>query len=417
MSINGRKAIKIGLSVLIAISIWLYVGYVDPTDATLKVKDVPVEYVGETVLATRGLMLVSSSSDTVDLKLKAKKNLYWNFDTSEMSVQVDLGEITEPGVYTLNYTVGYPNNIQKSKVIVDDASVYSITVTIGELYKKTIDLKYKFTGSLDDGYVMQDPKISVTTLNIHGQQEDVMRVSYALVEFDLTGLTSTANEMVSYKYYDSGNNPLEGITIYANEDKVPLTVPIYLQKEVRLTADVAAAAGLRKEDVAVVLSPQKLLIAGEYYVVSELEQINVGSIDLADVISNSLSRTIKLKLPEGVVSVDGISEVTVNVTLKGACVRDIAVTDFKVENVAEGLEAAVTDESVPVTLRGKSSLLDDPSLAQKLSLTVDLSEVTAPGDYTVPAVVHYSGDSDLGILGSYTVQVHVSSSGENGTGE
>ena len=55
-----RKVVRIAISILAAIAIWLYVDLVRQPSVPMKVKDIPVEFSGEsTTLADKGLMLLS----------------------------------------------------------------------------------------------------------------------------------------------------------------------------------------------------------------------------------------------------------------------------------------------------------------------------------------------------------------------
>ncbi|MGM9618349.1 MAG: YbbR-like domain-containing protein [Oscillospiraceae bacterium] len=404
---DGKKTVKVALSILVAVSIWLYVGSVDSTEITARAKDVPVVFVGEdNTLANRGLMLVESSAQTVDLKLRGRRSALYDLDTRDLRVLVDLRDITDTGNYTLGYTVDYPNNVQKSQITIESASLYAINVTIGELYKKTVDLKYDITGSVPEGYLMQEPVISVQSLDIHGQQEDVIRVSYAKVSYDVSGRTASVSEMAEFQFYDSANQPLEDVTIYANQEKVPLNIPIYKEKEIALKATLKEVAGLRSGDVVATVLPQRLLVAGESYIVDDLQELLVAEIDLGE-ISGSVNKTFPLQLPDGVISVDGVTEVTVSITLKSSITtREFTTSNFSTENVPEGMTATVLDESVAVTLRGKAAALD-LAATERILVIADFSGISAPGRYSVTAVVRYEGEEDLGVIGTYQVNVEL----------
>lgn len=404
---DSRRAMNIALSILAALVIWVYVGNVDDSEITARANDVPVVYTGEdSVLADRGLMLISGSVDTVDLKLKAKRNVLYQLDTRDVKVVVDLSNINAVGVYTLSYSPEYPSNVQKSRISVDSASVYTVTVTIGELYKKTVDLKYEISGDAAEGYLAQSPVTEVTTLDIHGQQADVIRVSYAKVSYDLSGAKASVNEMADFTFYDSANRPIEDVKIYANHKQVPLSIPVYQVKEVDLTATVKEVAGLRADDVGISVQPQTLCIAGESYLVEELTELAVAEIDLAD-IGGGVNRTIRLQLPQGIISVDDVREVTVSITLSsGVGSRGYEVTEFSLENVPEGMEAVVRNESLRVLLRGRTAALDSAS-AEKIMVSADISAINGSGTYSVPAAVSYAGDEDLGVIGSYELSVEL----------
>lgn len=404
---DSRRAMNIAMSILAALLIWVYVSNVDDSEITVRARDVPVTYAGEdSVLADRGLMLLSGSVETVDLKLKAKRNVLYHLDTDDVKVVVDLSNITAVGTYTLSYSPEYPSNVQKSRITVDSASVYAVNVTIGELYKKTVDLKYEISGDAAAGYLAQTPVTEVTSLDIHGQQADVIRVSYAKVSYDLSGARASVNEMADFTFYDSANRPIEGVKIYANHKQVPLSIPVYEVKEVALTAAVKEVAGLRTEDVVATVQPQTMKIAGESYLMQSLDELVVTEIDLA-AIGSGVNRTIRLQLPDGVISVDDVREVTVSITLSNSVsTRSYEVTQFSTVNVPEGMEALILNGSLRVTLRGRLAALESVA-ADRIVVTADLSGIAERGTYSVPVMVGYAGDEDVGVLGSYELSVEL----------
>lgn len=68
---KSRKAIRIVISILVAIALWVYVDRGLSVEVTMKVNNVPVEFSGEdTTLADKNLMLLSGYDTTIDLVLK-----------------------------------------------------------------------------------------------------------------------------------------------------------------------------------------------------------------------------------------------------------------------------------------------------------------------------------------------------------
>lgn len=403
--IDGKKAIRIVLSVLMAIGIWLYIDYTDPVDVKMRAKAVPIEFLGaDTTLADRGLVVVESSAETVDLTLRAPRKYFLGLSPSDIRAVVDLRDVEDVGNYTLSYTLMYPDDVQKSRISVETASVYTVRVQIGELYKKTVDVQYEVTGEVPDGYIAYPEETEVGSLVIHGQQSDVMRVSYAKVSLDITGRTSSASEMLTPLYYDSGNQLIEDAVIYANKKELPITVPIYQKKTVPLAADILPSTGVAAEDVTLTFHPQTVSLAGEYYLMNTLEELSVGTVDLAKV-ADGETLHFPISLPNGMVSTDGVTDVTAEVSLKSVTMKEYIATRFAAENVPQGLSASVMTEVLAVTLRGRAAAFADlPETA--LLVTADLSQITEAGTYSVPASVRCEGAA-VDVLGSYTVTVSV----------
>ena len=145
---KSRKVIRIVISILVAIALWVYVGRGLSVEVTMKVNNVPVEFSGEdTSLAEKNLMLLSGYDTTIDLVLKGPSSELFKLDKSKVRIVADTSTIQETGQQTLSYQVYFQDDIQRSKISVDHASAYSVTVTVGEMDSKTVPIRCDIVGS------------------------------------------------------------------------------------------------------------------------------------------------------------------------------------------------------------------------------------------------------------------------------
>ena len=192
MKMNKERAFQIGISILVAVIVWLFAGSVDPVDSTVWAKNIEIEYVGEnTTLAEKGLMLLGESDRTVSLKLKGERNVIYKLDTKKVRVQVELDNVNSVGMQTLKYNMILPSGVPAGSISIADASAYAATVYVGELYKKTVDVRYEVTGSVAEGFMQGDIVIDPAVLEIRGQQEDILQVKYATKAYTGKSVTNT----------------------------------------------------------------------------------------------------------------------------------------------------------------------------------------------------------------------------------
>ena len=199
----SRKALRIIGSILVAIALWIYVDTVTSPEVTLKVKNVPVEFSGEdTTLADRGLLLLSGYDTTGDLVIKGPRNELRKLDRSKIRIVANTSNIKEAGSQTLTYEVVFPDNIRRGKLTVDSASIYSITVTVGELDSKEVPIQCEIVGSVADGYMAGELTLDPEVLLLRGQRDDLLNVSYAKVRLDITGADKTVVQALEFELYD-----------------------------------------------------------------------------------------------------------------------------------------------------------------------------------------------------------------------
>lgn len=86
----------------------------------------------------------------------------------------------------------------------------------------------------------------------------------------------------------------------------------------------------------------------------------------------------------------------------------VTTTNIGVENGPEDRIASILTGEMAVTLRGTTGDLATIT-PDKVRVVGDLTDVSsADGSYTVPATVYVDTDRDVGVLGTYQIQVTIS---------
>ena len=175
---KSRKVIRIVISILVAIALWVYVDRGLSVEVTMKVNNVPVEFSGEdTSLAEKNLMLLSGYDTTIDLVLKGPRSELFKLDKSKVRIVADTSTIQETGQQTLSYQVYFQDDIQRSKISVDHASAYSVTVTVGEMDSKTVPIRCDIVGSTAKGFTAGELTLDPAELNLRGQRDDLLNIA------------------------------------------------------------------------------------------------------------------------------------------------------------------------------------------------------------------------------------------------
>ena len=208
---KGRKAFYIGLSVLIALLVWFYAN--DDTEIEISVNDVPIEFTNEdTTLADKGLMLLSNEEETIDLKLAMPRSTYFKLDPGKIRIVVDLSSVTTTGTQTITYSILYPRGprgeLLSSSITQKEPTVRSTTIEIGELFRKNVEIRCKVVGNVAEGYIAGTARMLPETLEVRGQQVDIMQVSYAQVTLNIENATSTVVELLGFELYDRHDHAL-----------------------------------------------------------------------------------------------------------------------------------------------------------------------------------------------------------------
>ena len=403
---KSRKVWQIVIAILTAIVLWVYVDNQVATDATMNVKDVPVEFTGEdTILAGKNLMLLSGYDTTIDLKLEGPRRVLWQMNTDAIRLVADTSGIETTGVQTLTYTPVYPDNVSRNSISIKSASAYTVTVTVGELYTKEVPVYCDVNGEVAEGYFMGDLEMDVSTLVLRAQREDLLNVSYAKVEVNAGGATRTLIQALEYTLYAYNDVPVENSNIRSATKLVQITLPVRTMKVIPLRIELVGTPEDAAENVQYAISPTAVGVIGEEDTLAVIDSIVLDRIYAED-IAGYQTFSYDIKAPVGTtLAADAETVASVTVIVNGAKEVMLKVEDITCENVAEGLKAAA-DTSFNVTVWGMTDVIDAMT-AEDLQVRVDLADVTETGTYELPAIVTLRGGSKATVMGDYTVSVTV----------
>ena len=387
----------------------------DLVKTTGKILSVPVgpELIGRVVNALgqpidgKGLMRISGDEDiTVDLKLQMPRNVVYDFDTSELRLVSDLSTITYAGKQSVSYTILYPSKVSSSSVKVESPTIRTVQVEIGELNKKDIEIRCKVVGNVAEGYIAGTVEMLPETLEVRGQQADIMQISYAQVTLDIENASSTVVKLLDYELYDFNDQLIESKNIHPMSENVQVTMPVLKVKDVPLTVNFIESAGSRLENYTYTLSHSSITLSGDATQMAGISEISLGTLALEDV-QGSETLTYDILIPDGVNNLSGITSATLTISSGDISTKEVEATHFSYENFSGDHTVTVVTSSLPVTLRGSASDLE-AIYGSEVHVIADLSDIAADsGSYTVPARIEVSG-YDVGAVGTYEVTVHIS---------
>ncbi len=404
---NRRKAFYITISILVSFVFWFYVN--NSSDVDLSISNVPVEfYNAESALANKGLVLVGGDETVEELVLTMPRSLVYRFDTERLRLIADLSSVNSTGTQSLRYSIIYPPRISPSQISVKSPSVQTVSVRVGELFRKSdVEIRCKLVGNVADGFVAGQVQLLPQTLEVWGQQSDVMQVSYAQVTLNIENARSTIVELVDYELYDYNDQPIENDRLHASADSVQVSMPVISATDIPLVVRFREAPGVRIENFDYQLDTPSVTLSGDANQIAQVGEIELGEIDLTQV-EGEQSYTYEIPVPEGLTNLSGKSIATLTITNRGVETREVTVTNFDYENFdAEDRAVEVVTSSLDVTLRGAKGTLDTIT-EDMLQAVADLSGVIdASGTYTVPANIRIDGDPDVGLAQSCQLTVRI----------
>lgn len=400
------------LAALIAICLWAYVITVERPESENIFYNVPVVLDGETVLQDRGMMITSNTSMTVTLKLSGKRSDLNKLKSSDIAAVVDLSRITEAGDQQLSYSVSIPGD---SDITVVSRQPENVSLTVTEWAVKEIPLELAYEGRVPDGYYVdrQSASLEYDTVTVTGPKAIISRIEKGKITLNLDNRIETISENLRYALCDAEGTPIEDVSsVTTDRGEVRVTVSIQQLKELQLVYNVIDGGGLTASDVTITAEYETITVAGSTAALTGLEEINLGTVDLGELLE-STELSMPIKLPEGVSNQSGFTAVRIQVVLPEMETRIYTISQFRADNVPEGMEAQFYTQFLEVKIRGMGPILDR-ILPEHITAVVDLAGEES-GTFSLPVefeIEGFSTQDNVGAIEKYSVKGKISEAAE-----
>lgn len=399
-----NKILSIALSVAIAFALWLYVISVVSPESEEIFYDIPVSYQND-VLEERGLMIVSDTP-TVTMKLKGNRSDLNELNANNITLLVDLAGIQAPGTQMVSYKPSFPGNIPSNAIEVLSQSPNILQLKVENRIKKAIPIQISYVGQVRDGYIADkdNPVMDVATIEVVGPESAVAPIDHAMIEVTLSELTESIIGEFSYVLCDAENEPVDAEMVTTNVESVNLSVKIQRMKEVALVLNLVEGGGATADNCQLDLSIDSIWVSGSESKLKDLTQVDLGTVDLAQLRDETNTMEFDIVLPEGVTNMTGETKVTATITFQDFGWKKISVSvdNFKATGVPAGANVTWITQVLEIEVRGPKDLVK--KITEKdLNVTLDFTDeelgsvskapkVTIDGDFegvgavTVPAI-------------------------------
>jgi len=411
-SFKGTKFFHILISILVAVGIWFYADSTQGYESTVVVENIPVEFIGEnTKLADRGLMLLDEDTErTISLKLSGSKLLLCQLDTSKIRARADLSDVTTTGLQSINCRILWPSTKFSNNGLKTDLSAYSVTVNVGELYRKSVEIQCEIQGNVADGYIAGEVQLQPSVLELRGQESDVEKVSYAKVTLQIDNATETINQTLDYQLYDKNGNEIENANVHPVTDQIQAVLPVSIIKELPLVINFLESPGSRLSNVDYNIEPESITVSGDATLLKNVDSIILDEGFDLSLLSGTgeITSYYQIVLPDGCENLGGVTRATLKISFRDLTTATLSTSNIEYENAPEGKTVTVLTSELPVTLRGTSGDVGAVT-AEDITVIADLQDVSsASGSYTVPAEIRVNTDGDVGIVGTYQIRITIS---------
>ena len=396
---------RAALSVAISLVLWMYVISVVSPESDETFYDIPVSYQND-VLEERGLMIVSETP-TVTLHLKGNRSDLNELNASNITILVDLAAIQTPGTQMLRYSVSYPGNLPSNAFETLSQTPNLLLLKVENRVKKAVPIQLDYMAtSVPEGYIAdkEAPLMDTAVVEVSGPESVVNQIDKAVIQVDLTNQTESVVGAYTYVLCNEAGEPVDAQMVTTNVEEVNLTVKIQMVKELPLMLNIVDGGGATKDTCKIELQRETttLCVSGSESMLRDLNEIVLGTVNLAELKAESNELTFDIVLPEGVTNMTGETQVTAIITFPELGTKKLTVNkaQFQAAGVPAGAEALWISEMVDVELRGPKDLVKNIT-EKDVIVTVDFTgeelgtiskvpQITLGGEYASVGAVTVS---------------------------
>ena len=428
-----RKLIYGLLSVLISISLWLYVVTVVNPEWEETFYNIPVVLENEEILHDRGLMLVSDEDPEVTLRLSGNRTDMIKLNSANITIRADLSRIYSAGEQSLSYSIVYPGDVPNNAFEIVSQTPQQIKLQVVERKSKAVDVFLKISGE-EPGYkaMEEDALLDYEKITISGPADVIDRIVKAEVAIDLTGQKGTINQQFDYILQDAEGNEVSSKWIKATPQKINCTIKIQKVLDVSVAVEVLEGAGLTAGNYEVIYYNQEtgevisnpIAISGSETQLAVAQSAGVlkgdklffdTKIDLAltagtpsenglEIVVNDLDIG-ELLTPYELVNHSEINVVKVVVRIKNRDTKTLRITKIDPINIPKGLQVDIKTKFLDVTIRGLAESMPYIKEAD-ITVQVDFSNAVS-GDGKFTATVIFTKYERSFVVGNYVVNATV----------
>ena len=284
------------ISVLVAIIIWVYVVYQENPMYETTIKNVPVNFTKQSdEFETGKLTVISSNSETVDLKIKGKRNVIAKVKRDSINCSVNMSDVVSEGSYTLPFSINF--NVDGIEVL--SKKPYNIVLKVDDVVTKEKEIKIDTVGKPADGFIAESVEYSPLKIRLTGARSIVNKIKSAGITVDLNNATDTISGRYKVKLYDKNGAEFTDEGINKNVTYTELKYNIFQTKQAEVSASLSSDVNAYGKKIKVSkIKPAKLTVIGDKRELMNIDKLKTEKIDVSNIKDGDVV-TVKLdKLPE-----------------------------------------------------------------------------------------------------------------------
>lgn len=413
-SLWDNRAFLMVLSVVSAILIWMIVTmYFDP-QGSVTITDATVNFSYQSTNYTSlGLDIVDmSDAGNVRVQVDGNGTVIGNLTAADIMVYPQYSNVKGPGETTLKLEARIINsdynNMGIKLTVLRPTSVRVVFDTVSE---KTFPVTQDTSGiTIADGFTLNGVSTVPAEVTLSGPTSELEQIASVVAPVTTEEILSDSMTVRSaLELRDANGNVLTPQYTTMDNDVANVTLNVYQVRELPLSVEfINTPNNFDESSLSYSLSVPTLRVAGPAKIVGPLNELSVVAFDLGREFTFDRDYQKNIELPNGVVSLDGVSTVTIQFDTTKMASRTFSVSNLRPVNVPSTINLDVLTTVIRnVTVYGPADEMEELS-ADSILAQIDCQDLTVTsGQQTVPVSIQIPSSSRIFAVGNYTVQCEV----------
>lgn len=347
-----NKNFNKGISLVVAIMLWIYVvGQINPsTERTIE--RVPIKYTNEYKINDEGLSLNNVKQEYVDVTIKGKRSEVNSVTQSDIKATGDL-KSAKKGTNSIAISVKTSKNVE-----IKEFSPETVTVEVEDRITESKPVQIKYQGEFPKNKEPGETYISPKNVQVSGSVSRVKSVSAVRAYVDVDKIKKNG-ERIETKLTPVDKFGKKVSLVGLSSEKVVVVAKMMETKKVNLKVRTVGEVGgsLQLDKIRV---PDKIKIKGDTDTVKRIKEISADAINLSN-ITETTTIPLNLNLPYGVSLADESEDLEAKVILKKKSNGELSFdsSDITINGLTRGYGVSVKQIEITAKVTGKDKVLEN----------------------------------------------------------
>lgn len=397
-------------SVLLSVILWLVVTSVENPTVSDYYYNIPVKLLNTELITDSGQVyeILDNTGVLSRVTVRAPRSVISELNENNIIATADVSDISSLDTIAIKLTT----DVHAKDISSITGNNDTVKLKIENKKSKALALKATVSGQVTEGYMVGEVTPDQNLVRISGPESVIDRIAKAVIDVDVTGMTSDIVTNADIKLYDAEGNSVDADNVTLNIETVGVKVNIWQTAEVPVKYNVMGTPGAGHQATGEIEgNGETILIAGKASAIRAITEIEIPEeeLDITDMTEDYTTEIdVRKYLPDNVYLADPEAAkrtVTVHIESEISKRLEIRSEKVKITNLPDGYDAAITgldEEAFTIEVIGLSK--DVAALqAADISGVVDIQDFTREREMTDPEPGFYTVEVDFGFPENVTL--------------